>query len=268
MNDRERYLFDLMGYLVVDDVLSPAEVQELNTIIDGYDIWNPDAGNGTSRPEPFSKSASGNKVQASKLHIWPEPFRRVIDHPKIVPYLTELIGPKFRYDHGYPIFMKQGGEKLQLHGGATPYLQGYYYRCHNGAMDNGLLVVSYALTSVGPGDGGFAAVPGSHKSNFPCPTEFIHFEDSGPWLLQVPQKAGSAIIFTEALTHGTWPWVGKGERRSLLYKYTPGYMAWDRNYPRATDVPEAESDSLLRRILEPPYRGRRVTVADGRSGDS
>ena len=38
-------------------------------------------------------------------------------------------------------------------------------------MYNGLVVVSYALGDVRPGDGGFAAVPGSHKSNLPCPEE-------------------------------------------------------------------------------------------------
>ena len=268
MNDEERYLFDLMGFLVVDDVLSSAELQELNTIVDRYDIWNTSVPNDDRRrPKGLSASASGNKVSGSNLHAWPEPARRLINHPKMMPYLLELIGPKFRYDHGYPIFMKKGGEKLQLHGGSTPYLQGYYYHCQNGEIDNGLTVVSYALSDVGPGEGGFAAVPGSHKSNFPCPVQYKEFEKSGPWLIQVPQKAGSAVIFTEALTHGTWPWVGDSERRSLLYKYSPGYMSWDRNYPAASEVPEAETDPVLRRILEPPYRGRRSTVVEGTKGD-
>jgi hypothetical protein len=47
-------------------------------------------------------------------------------------------------------------------------------------MYNGLTAVAYNLTDVNPGEGGFGCIPGSHKS-----------------------KAGTAIIFTEALTHGT-----------------------------------------------------------------
>jgi len=39
MNDEERYLFDLMGYIVIDDVLRPIELRELNTLIDHRDEW-------------------------------------------------------------------------------------------------------------------------------------------------------------------------------------------------------------------------------------
>ena len=39
MNDDERYLFDLMGYLVVDDVLSAEELAGLNRLVDQRDPW-------------------------------------------------------------------------------------------------------------------------------------------------------------------------------------------------------------------------------------
>ena len=29
--------------------------------------------------------------------------------------------------------------------------------------------------------------------------------EGNPLVRQIPQKAGEALIFTEALTHGTWP---------------------------------------------------------------
>ena len=35
MDEVERYLFDLQGYLVIQDVLSAAEVAELNRLFDG-----------------------------------------------------------------------------------------------------------------------------------------------------------------------------------------------------------------------------------------
>jgi len=130
-------------------------------------------------------------------------------------------------------------------------------------MYNGLIVVTYALTDVGPGDGGFAVVPGSHKSNFPCPETYREFEETGPWLQQVPHKAGSAIIFTEALTHGTWPWTADSERRALLYKYSPGHMAWARRYPMAADVPDAGWSPQLERILQPPHMQARAKVVAG-----
>lgn len=33
-------------------------------------------------------------------------------------------------------------------------------------------------------------------------------------------RVGDALIFTEHLTHGTLPWSGEGERRTIFFKYT------------------------------------------------
>jgi hypothetical protein len=257
MTDEERYLFDLMGYLVVDDVLTAEELTELNALIDQRDPWGAHAREGIG-----NMSLGEGNLHVGPLEQWEEPFRRLINHPKLLPYLLELIGPKFRYDHGYAIFMRSGGAKHPLHGGGTPYDPGQYYHWRNERMYNGLIVVSYALGDVNPGDGGFAAVPGSHKSNLPCPPSIKQLEWQGPWVVQAAQRAGSAVIFTEALTHGTWPWTAKHERRSLLYKYCPGHMAWGGQYPVAADVPETATDPVLRRIIEPPYIGRRARVIE------
>ena len=42
---------------------------------------------------------------------------------------------------------------------------------------------------------------------------------------QLACPAGSAVIFTESLTHGALPWVAAHQRRSLLVRYCPGHMA-------------------------------------------
>ena len=39
---------------------------------------------------------------------WGPLFLDLIDHPRVVPYLLELVGPKFRIDHDYNIFMHRG----------------------------------------------------------------------------------------------------------------------------------------------------------------
>ena len=39
-------------------------------------------------------------------------------------------------------------------------------------------------------------------------------------------SAGSLIIFTEALLHGTLPWTAAHERRSMLYKFAPGPITY------------------------------------------
>ncbi len=61
-------------------------------------------------------------------------------------------------------------------------------------------------------------------------------------------KAGSAIVSTEALTHGTFPWKGKQERRTLFYKYSPQPSAWARY--NANEYPDLTP--LQRQILRNP----------------
>ena len=82
-----------------------------------------------------------------------------------------------------------------------------------------------------PGDGGFACVPGSHKSNLPFPDEWKDLTDEHDTVKRVTGPAGTAIIFTEALTHGPLPWTADHERRTIFYKYSPNPLAWWGEYP-------------------------------------
>ncbi len=248
MNAEEKYLFDLMGFIVVKQVLSRTEVAELNTLLDTYDLW----GKAESGREKALFN-DPNFVTLGALHTWDEPFRRLLAHPRMLPYLKSLVGPKFRYDHGYALLMRAGSKQLGLHGGSTPWDPAQEYRFKDGEMLNGLLVVSYALSDAGAAHGGFAVVPGSHKANLPVPKRFIELEETGPWVVRVPVEAGDAILFSEACTHGTWPWRATHERRSLLYKYAPGHVAWAAPYPTPADAPHIDYSEQSKRILEQPY---------------
>ena len=65
MTGEEKFQVDLEGYLIIKNVLTDDEVAEMNDIID----------NGERQGPPS---------------LWGEPFKRLIDHPKILPYLLEL----------------------------------------------------------------------------------------------------------------------------------------------------------------------------------
>jgi hypothetical protein len=265
MTPEERYLFDLQGYILIENLLDAEEVAELNTLLDEYDLWQ---NKGAAR---FNEIWTNDPdfLTVGPLHRWDEPFRRLIAHPKILPYLIELCGPGFRYDHGHALLMRRGATHLRLHGGGTPFQPHSSYLVRDGRMFNGLLAVSYALTDARAGEGGFAAIPGSHKAAFRCPPEFISFEKTGPWVVHVPARAGSAIVFTEALTHGTWPWIPDYERRTLLCKYCPGHVAWAGDTPDATRITKDDQatdgngwSEQTRRILTPPYVAGRPDVVE------
>ena len=226
MTEIEQYLFDLQGFLVVEDALSSAQLAALNEIIDHQISLVDEPGKSWFR--------------FNRLLSWGMPFQSLIDNPRITPYLLNLLGSQFRLDHDYVHIIRQGPGPIgsYLHGGGSPYDPCQYYIYKNGRMYNGLTAVAYNLSDVNPGEGGFGCIPGSHKSNLPLPQECQDLEHPHPCVQQIVGKAGTAIIFTEALTHGTLVWKGKRDRRTLFYKYSPYPSAWLRNYYNPDDYPE------------------------------
>ncbi|HEY5578126.1 MAG TPA: phytanoyl-CoA dioxygenase family protein [Acidimicrobiia bacterium] len=247
MTPEERYFFDINGYLVVPGVLDTAEVGHLNAVLDRQAL-----------PEPGS-SIQSQRFQADFLG-WDPACLRLLDHERMLPLIEELCGSFVRLDHAYGILMSPGTYGLGLHGNATPWDPSSYYVWHGGRMHNGLIVVSYALVDVGPGDGGFCCIPGSHKSNLRLPEGVDRLPEHLRLVRQIPHRAGDVVAFTEALTHGTLPWNASYQRRHLLFKYSPGNSTWERAKP----FPEALDQALTprqRRLVEPPYVGSRSAVS-------
>jgi len=238
VNDQERYLFDLQGFLKVENALSDDQVVALNTLMD----------------EQITQHRAGDEAtkRFGRILSWGAATKELIDNPRISPYLRELLGDRFRLDHDYAdvIWGEVGPIGTSLHGGGSPFDPSQYYHYANGRMYNGLTVVAYNLRDVNPGDGGFGCVPGSHKSNLAFPNEWRDLSVSRDIARAVPGKAGSAIIFTEALTHGTMPWKGPGERRTLFLKYCPHPLAWSRRYYDAAAYDDLTDEQ--RRILGVP----------------
>ncbi|GAX40284.1 hypothetical protein NIES4075_12480 [Tolypothrix sp. NIES-4075] len=237
MTEFERYLFDLQGFLVIENVLNTEEIAALQSLLDR---------------QIALQDKQAKFLRFDSLLSWGKPLRNLLDHPRITPYLSNLLGEKFRLDHDYVHIIRQGIGPIgsHLHGGATPYDPCQYYQFKDGRMYNGLTAVAYELNDVHPGNGGMGCVPGSHKSNLPFPQEWLDLKIPNPCVQAVTVKAGSAIIFTEALTHGTLPWKGKNERRTLFYKYSPHPSAWAKYLYNCDDYPDLSASQ--RQILSPP----------------
>ncbi|MGD0311574.1 MAG: phytanoyl-CoA dioxygenase family protein [Acidimicrobiales bacterium] len=226
MRYRDRFLFDLQGYLSVPDALPVGAVEQLNGVIDEMAEREMDGGETTHRWFGL--------LGRSRL------FRDLIDNPPVMPILEELLGKEFRLDHEYADLIRSGMGPIGsgLHGGAVPFRPVEYYWSGDGQLHSGLVVVAYSLKDVGPDDGGFACVPGSHKSAFAFPDRWKDLADPHPCVRSVTGPAGSAIVFTEALTHGTLPWGGSDERRTVFYKYSPRSLAWSRTNYDPTEYPD------------------------------
>ena len=269
MNDREKFLFDLQGFLVVPEFLTHAEVDQLNAAVnanmdkcgkdDNHALGNSKTLVGTHRRGMFTGMLTWPKP-------WCQPFREIIVHKKAIPYLNAIHGRGWRLDHSpFILTADMDTEGLILHGSTNHQFFGAaYYIYTNGQMRCGMVVLQYQLADVEEGDGGLCVIPGSHKSNFPCPSEIREWEVNREVVYNIPAKAGDMIIFNEATIHGTLPWTSRErERRSLLVRYSPKYLHYAGGYYEP-EFPEwvNELTEAQRSVLEPPYIYNRPLLED------
>ena len=275
MGEREKYLFDLQGFLLVRGFLSTVEVKALNESLDANldkrgEYGEPNVLSGQWQGKPLEGRFSPFRHYSGMLTWqppWCQPFRDLLAHPKLIPYLNALMGRGWKLDHGVDVLNSTAGcEGLKLHGSGNMTFNGSrFYAYQNGTMRCGLIVCQYSLTDVNPGDGGLCVIPGSHKANFSCPDDILTLEANEEVVYHIPLSAGDLVIFNEATTHATLPWKGKGERRTALYRYTPKYLHYAGGIYQ-THLPDwvSELTEAQQAVLEPPYIYNRPLIeADG-----
>ncbi len=150
-----------------------------------------------------------------------DPYRRMIAHPQVISRLRVMCGKGFRLDHG-PQFIGglPGIDHHHLHGAGDPHRPYVGYKHQSGMPYVGGVLGTYALHDAGPEDGGFACVPGSHKSKYPMPNGVRTFEDDMGVVEKPNVKAGDVLFFMDgAQTHGARAWQGQGQRRAILLKF-------------------------------------------------
>ena len=224
----QKYLFDVQGYLVIENALTAEEVTELNDLFEAQELPPPD------KSPRFGKAPDGSGFLA-----YGQPYCNLLDHPSILPVLRFRLGEAFRLDRLYGMQQKKGMKRGYLHAdygatakhsGAKP---GVFHHPLMHEIVNGFVVASWNLADTGPDHGGFCCIPGSHKSDYKLPQAIQDNIDAWPCVIRPKAPAGSVILFTEALTHGTSDWKAGHERRTLLYKYCVAHTAWksDRVQP-------------------------------------
>ncbi|MFI7080183.1 phytanoyl-CoA dioxygenase family protein [Micromonospora sp. NPDC049903] len=236
LTDEERFLFDLRGFVVLREVLGPEQLGEVNRIIDGQELPPP---GDTFADQIFSGFLS-----------WGPAFTDLLDHERVFPIVTTLLN-RPRLDRYYGIRMRAGTTGLPLHGGALEADgQSEFYHFHHGRMANGVITVSWALTDMLAGQGGFVCIPGSHKSNHPLPKSWDYRAEA---VHHVPMAAGDVLVFNGAMAHGTHPWHADHERRSVMFKYAPGHLAWSKVYLDWAAELRQSLSPRQQALLEPPY---------------
>ena len=237
--DLEAYLFDLRGFIVIEDALSGETVQSLNEAVDDMLPLEPGAWHGHVHRKA-NPDAVGNSIQLQQIYEL-SPFDTLIDHPAWIERVKHFIGNQDDFDtnHG-PVYIDENFLQItpedvgtENHSGGHTRTKRTQYRWHNGSFHCGQVNVLVALNDIGPGDGATMAVPGSHKQNITPP--FLA-EAAGNTLENVPEArevhldAGDALLFVDSLMHGSATRQHPGERRFFVYRYGPSWGVSRRGY--------------------------------------
>jgi hypothetical protein len=257
VTDLEIYRFDLRGYLELPGALTAAEVAELNACLDAIPPLEPGEWYGYVHAHRYGASDGLNLQQ---IYEAGEPFERLIDHPSWFEHAKYFVGGEGTFDfaHG-PLFIDENfanfrgpGQAIGMHSGGHTGVKRCQFRYHAGRFMCGQINLLIALTDIGPGDGGTMVIPGSHKSNFvhPRAADARASVDEIEEAIEIPMRAGDALLFVDAISHGSAKRVNPGIRRIAVYRYGPSWASFRHGYQPSPELLERLTQER-RRIVQP-----------------
>ena len=233
----QRLHLDLYGYVVIENTLSSAEVDELGSTLYALEEAHL-AGSLDGIAPAFVSVATPGIFRIDNLpHLAPS-FFDYVTHPRLLGMVDEAIGGSARLEQSDAHIRRPGGdnEAYGFHRGAHSGLgrigRGLYHFPFVKTLTN--------LTDLGPADGGTAVIPGSHKLSDEVDVDKIisaaHEDQS---LIQhVEAPAGSTLVFFESLLHSGGLIRSGRDRLLIIGGYTsPMFQAWT-GYDPSPDLME------------------------------
>ncbi|PCJ62554.1 MAG: hypothetical protein COA79_03315 [Planctomycetota bacterium] len=282
----QEYLFDLNGFIKLEKALTKVEVADLNMGLDVLPKLDIDEWYGYLHREVTDDATRGLIYQ--QIYEAGKPFEKLIDHPSWISKIKHFVGGEntFDYNHGDLfidenfVSIREKGEAIGLHSGGHTGTQRTQFRYRDGSFHCGQINLLIALTDIGDNDGATMVIPGSHKSNIIHPHLKNNLIGTGASVdavegaIEVHMNAGDAILFVDAISHGSAKRTNEGERRILVFRYGPswgnfrfGYRPSPELLDRLTErqkqivYPFKEYERTPNRLDESKCVGRRRSMA-------
>lgn len=250
----QRLHFDIYGFVLLEDALSPTQVIALR---------------GAMRRLNAETDLAGNRiyVNTDQPHIrhfghlfeYDPAFLAYATQPRLVAAAEEVVGGAVRVEETEAIINRRDPqadvealrrERSRPKGFHTGTEHGWGTYEENGRLHCLFVKTLAYLTDVGPEDGGTAVIPGSHRLSWPV-AEVKAAADGDPSLIhQVEARAGTVMLFAESLIHSTTAITGEHERMIVVTGYTPPMMQpWPGN--EASPAFVERLPPLQRRLIAP-----------------
>jgi hypothetical protein len=262
-SEREIYFFDLHGFIILRGALDAGEVAACNRVLDGLQHLKRGEWAGSVQAHDYGGKEGLNLQQ---IYEAGEPFERLIDHPSWIEKIRTFLGGEgtFDYHHG-PMFIDEcfaniraRGEAIGMHSGGHQGTVRTQFMVKDRSFHCGQVNVLLALSDIGPGDGATMVVPASHKANFAHPdldrAKMVRGEtrsmDGAEGAIEVHLKAGDALLFVDAIMHGSAARVNEGQRRICVHRYGPSWGTFRHGY-RPSEELLARLTPQRRKIVQP-----------------
>lgn len=202
--DHILYCYDLKGYAVIPNVLSETQVETL------LDFW---------------EKRLLSKPLFDISFDWGPEWAALIDPENVIAVLNRLFQQQFRLDHAFCVNERFGNATGRLHHGGLQFERGLFHVADGNHISTGLIGVIYHLTDVTESTPGFCCIPGTHKQHGSTPERYMRIADND-LVERVFLKKGDALLFNEALTHGTYLVESSTKRRCIMFKYCYSYATF------------------------------------------
>ena len=215
LSDNQVAFYHRHGYLILENVLSAAELAELREATDGL-------------REERARVAGDDKIAAiMDFALLDDAFMRAAHHPKMLAAVTQLIGANLRLQH-----CKLNWKPPTKGTGEVDWHQDFPFLPHT---NFDLLACMILMDDSTPQNGCMRVIPGSHLRG---PVD--HFTDDGTFarhctdpadyeddlergnVVDLIAPAGSITIHHCCIIHSSYPNYSDTPRRGLIYQIAAG----------------------------------------------
>ena len=231
MTLKQKFFFDLRGWILLPSVLSPDEVKIMKAAV-----------HAGAKPNKASNDLRGTGYVDS--------LQGLLDHPAIVGILSEILAHEdssaadecypFRCENSFTTIRDQDYRALDAFAKGLPHGGGSLaqYQVKLNRIFSGLTRVVWELEEVKKGQGGTLFLTGSHKAAFGYggPDPHAGNTSGSPWEQEIRGMMddyscppGSVVIFTESLLHATNDWTNPDNPRVAVFNcYNSLLSQWHR----------------------------------------
>lgn len=220
MNFKEfDYEFDLNGYVVLKNIISKNKIIKINKILQNLENKS---NNDLPHNVFFGKTKNKSECYISNILEADKEFGKLALIPEIIKIIKHVTSNFFRLNHSVAMTKYKKNTYTYLHMGNIPIHPKVFYFVKDRKIFSNITKVVFPICNNTLKDGGFAVIPGSHKAEFTRPND--NNPKNNKLLKYVNASPGDAIVFTEALAHGSLINQTNKTRRILSYCYSVGYM--------------------------------------------